>query len=112
MPDDSYRALLKALQSAPPSFAAIREIVAWVARGINSDSEGDVSRIIETLASLGRVRGSKGLEVATLSHDASVAALDSIKEITPEAARTLEARLAEILPMGALLVMAHKAKEL
>jgi hypothetical protein len=112
MPEDSYKALLGSLRSAPPSFAALREIVAWVSPGIKSASEGDVSKIIESLASLSRVRGSKGVEVAILSHDASVAALESITGLSTAAAQNLEVRLNEVLLLGSLLVTADKAKEL
>jgi hypothetical protein len=112
MPNESYANLVEALKRTPNAFSTKGEVAEWVSSEIRDIPEGEIRKLVDFIASLGKLRSSRGVEVHKLAHDASVAASEAIPGLSAPTIASLENRLNELLPLASMAVVADKAKEL
>ena len=114
MADPSFQELSSALKRAP-SFANTKELSAWVAPEAKSIPATDVSRVIEALTSLYRVRLRLETSSESIAKDvvASLQAEDDPDiRITEQNRKAVTDRISTLLEMESLNVIQTKAQEL
>lgn len=107
--DEVFSKLEASLKTAP-SPKEQKELASWVSTEAANIRAGDLRRLIETLASLYRLRIKSGVTAETLAADVAGAAS---KDDEIKASRDLlQSRLVSLLEIGSLELVDAKAKEL
>jgi hypothetical protein len=109
-PDQAFDELLIALQHAPES-AGHKELAAWVSPEVKNIPASDVTKIVDSLTSLFRVRLRTERSVEQLARDVT-AALRANLEISETAGEIFAERLSRLLTIKSLNVIETKASEL
>jgi hypothetical protein len=107
--DEVFESLDIALQKAPIPGIGQKELAAWVSSEIVGPSKQEIRRLIETLASLYRLRKRSAVQLETLVADVTEAASKDGLNISAD---RLSVRLAKLLVLDSLNLIDTKAKEL
>ena len=110
--DDSYAEILNAAMRAPASFANHRELAVWIASEAKGLGSAEISKLISTLTALYRLRARYGIAVQKLASDVTAAARETVPNFKVPDGVDFEGRLAAMLGLESLNVLAVKAKEL
>lgn len=107
--DDAFSKLEATLKTAP-SPREQKELTAWISTEANGITPGNLKRLVETLASLYRLRVKSSVTAEQLATDVAEAASkdDEIKA----SVEPLQSRLTSLLGLGSLDLIDAKAKEL
>jgi hypothetical protein len=108
IPAPAYEELFAALRSAPSSFVTDRELSAWISSEVKAVPEADITKIVQTLASLHRLMLRTKVSVSKLAADAGGAARELFKDVGEQ----IDERLSALLPLNALNIISEKGKEL
>jgi hypothetical protein len=112
MSDESYSEILEAAKRAPSTFLNNREVIAWIGDEVKTISKSELSTVIESLTSLYRLRLRLENTAEQISRDVADNVKQNASEFNVRAEVDLQARLAPLLAMSFLGVIAIKAKEL
>lgn len=110
MSDETFETLVVTLNTAPAPPRGQEELTAWVSSKVAGLSQSDIKRLIETLASLYRLRVRATVKVETLAVDVAEAVSKNTDLKAPS--DLLKNRLVRLLSIGSLNLVDAKAKEL
>jgi hypothetical protein len=106
--DDTFDKVTAALKSSPPPRGE-KELAVWISSEVKGPSPQDIKRLIETLASLYRLRTRSAVKLDALSSDVAQAAARDGLDISIDRVKD---RLTTVLVIDSLNLTDTKAKEL
>jgi hypothetical protein len=104
----SYEEIVEAAKRAKSSFASNQELAVWISSEVPTMPVSDLGKIVDSLASLYRVRARSDMPISRLANDVR----EALRELLPEIGVEFESRLSALLLLPVFDVTAEKAKEL
>jgi hypothetical protein len=109
--DTEFRELLAAAVQAPSTFASYRDLAVWIADGVRTVNSGELTKVVDSIASLHRLLSRPGVTPSKLASDATVAVGD-IQGFKILEGVDFSERLSALLELSCFNIVAIKAKEL
>ena len=106
-----FQALRASATNAPATFGSYHDLAGWISDGVKSVNSGEITKLVESLASLHRLLSRPGATPSKLASDVMAAVSDIQGFKIPEGV-DLTARLSALLELGCFNIVAIKAKEL